>query len=436
MSYRGLFNKFKNDLITVYQFSQAARYVQNILLSIALVKSTISLGQIGQFEILVFMAAVLSQFWISGIKDIVVTSWNQGYKDDRSEMLHHGFRSLFLFGLFFSVFLVLFYPVFIQTGSSDIVTGLIPYVCIYFFLNAFSSFPETVLLLREKTNKLFYYTILTSLLFILFLFLFFIKFTNIQFVFEILIGISLIKTIYLLRLISPWHSVSLIKTLSFIKVGIPFFLIAFIGYGMDFIDGFLVVHYFDTEKFPVFKYGARELPFSSLLMNALSVALIPKMVDIEQLGLLKSKADRHMHFLFPLTILLIWISPTVFVWVYNKTFEESALIFNVYLLILGSRILLPHSILMAYGKQNKILWSGVGELLVNIVFSLWWYNYWGIYGLVFATVFAYYIQKVLMLYWLKKECNITIGQLITVRWWILYQVLAFISVYLVFLWKL
>ena len=209
-------------------------------------------------------------------------------------------------------------------------------------------------MLKEKTNKLFYYTILTSLLFILFLVLFFIKFTNIQFVFEILIGISLIKTIYLLRLISPWHSVSLIKTLSFIKVGIPFFLIAFIGYGMDFIDGFLVVHYFDTEKFPVFKYGARELPFSSLLMNALSVALIPKMVDIEQLGLLKSKADRHMHFLFPLTILLIWISPTVFVWVYNKTFEESALIFNVYLLILGSRILLPHSILMAYGKQNKI----------------------------------------------------------------------------------
>ena len=205
---------------------------------------------------------------------------------------------------------------------------------------------------------------------------------------------------------------------------------------MDFIDGFLVVHYFDTEKFPVFKYGARELPFSSLLMNALSVALIPKMVDIEQLGLLKSKADRHMHFLFPLTILLIWISPTVFVWLYNKTFEESALIFNVYLLILGSRILLPHSILMAYGKQNKILWSGVGELLVNIVFSLWWYNYWGIYGLVLATVFAYYVQKVLMLYWLKKECNITIGQLITVRWWILYQVLAFISVYLVFLWKL
>ncbi|MBK6566572.1 MAG: hypothetical protein IPG18_15570 [Saprospiraceae bacterium] len=339
MSYRGLFNKFKNDLITVYQFSQAARYVQNILLSIALVKSTISLGQIGQFEILIFMAAVLSQFWISGIKDIVVSSWNQSSENNRNEILHQGFRSLFLFGLFFSVFLVLFYPVFIQTGSSDIVTGLIPYVCIYFFLNTFSSFPETVLLLREKTNKLFYYTILTSLLFILFLFLFFIKFTNIQFVFEILIGISLIKTIYLLRLISPWHSVSLIKTLSFIKVGIPFFLIAFIGYGMDFIDGFLVVHYFDTEKFPVFKYGARELPFSSLLMNALSVALIPKMVDIEQLGLLKSKADRHMHFLFPLTILLIWISPTVFVWVYNKTFEESALIFNVYLLILGSRIL-------------------------------------------------------------------------------------------------
>jgi O-antigen/teichoic acid export membrane protein len=426
---------FKKDLITVYQFSQAARYVQNILLSIALVKSTISLGQIGQFEILVFMAAVLSQFWISGIKDIVVTSWNQSPENDRNEILNQGFRSLFLFGIVFSVLLVLFYPVFFQTGSSDNVTRFIPYVCVYFFLNAFSSFPETVLLLKEKTNKLFYYTILTSLLFVLFLFLFFVKYTNIQFVFEILIGLSLIKTIYLLSLITPWYSFSLLKTLSFIKGGVSFFLIAVIGYGMDFVDGYLIIHYFEADKFPVFKYGARELPFSSLLMNALSVALIPKMVDKGQLELLKNKADRHMHFLFPLTILLIWVSPTVFVWVYNKNFEESALIFNVYLLILGSRILLPHSILMAYGKQHKILWSGVGELLVNIVFSLWWYNYWGIYGLVLATVFAYYVQKVLMLYWLKKECNVTIRQIINLKWWFVYQLLAFISVYLVFLWK-
>ncbi|MBK6785076.1 MAG: hypothetical protein IPG79_15950 [Saprospiraceae bacterium] len=172
MPYSGLFNKIKNDLITVYQFSQAARYVQNILMSIALVKSTLSLGQIGQFEILVFMAAVLSQFWISGIKDIVVSSWNQSSENNRNEILHQGFRSLFLFGLFFSVFLVLFYPVFIQTGSSDIVTGLIPYVCIYFFLNTFSSFPGNGFIAEGKTNKLFYYTILTSLLFILFLFLF------------------------------------------------------------------------------------------------------------------------------------------------------------------------------------------------------------------------------------------------------------------------
>jgi hypothetical protein len=50
---------------------------------------------------------------------------------------------------------------------------------------------------------------------------------------------------------------------------------------MDVVDGWFVSRYYEAEDFAIFRYGARELPFSSVLYNSISVAMIPFIVSGE-----------------------------------------------------------------------------------------------------------------------------------------------------------
>ena len=68
------------------------------------------------------------------------------------------------------------------------------------------------------------------------------------------------------------------------------------------------------------RYGAKEFPFSLLLANALSIALISKLSNQNELEegmtVLKEKSKRLMHVLFPVSILFLltskWFYPLVF----------------------------------------------------------------------------------------------------------------------------
>ena len=101
---------------------------------------------------------------------------------------------------------------------------------------------------------------------------------------------------------------------------------------MDMIDGLFVMHYFDEAFFPIFRYGAREMPFSSLLFSSLSAAMIPLLIkDGMSSSEVKVRVTRLMHFVFPVAILLMLLSPFIFPMVYNTEFKQSAFIFNIYL---------------------------------------------------------------------------------------------------------
>ena len=61
--------------------------------------------------------------------------------------------------------------------------------------------------------------------------------------------------------------------------------------------------------------------------------------DMANLTILKAKATKHMHLLAPISLVLMIISPYVFIWFYGETYQESAYIFNIYLLIMISRVM-------------------------------------------------------------------------------------------------
>jgi len=249
-----------------------------------------------------------------------------------------------------------------------------------------------------------------------------------------LIVVAMIKSSALFFLLKGTPVIRFEEIKYFIAFSLPFILISVLGYGMEMVDGLMVVYYFDEAAFPVYKYGAREIPLSSLLMNSLSVAMIPFLAAQNKVSDLFLHVKKYMHILFPFSIVLIWISQPAYVFFYNESYSDSALIFNLYLLVIGSRVLLPHSVLLANGHQKWVLISSAFELILNIILSVWWVKIWGLFGLVLATVVAFYFQKFIMLYAMRRYLNLTLADIVPVKWWLFYQLVLFVSLYANYLW--
>ena len=418
-------------MVSAYQYSQVARYFQNLLLSIFLVRSGLPISEIGAFEIVLFMITLLSQFWITGFKEALLSKISAADSVETDKWLSNATLSYVITGLLAAIIFLCAAPVYIQNESDVILPHMYIFGAVYLCFQAWGNLAEIIFLIRRKAESLFIFASWTSVIFLLFLVFFWLAVPSWDILFLLLLVFAGIKSIVSLTVCpSLFGSLRWKSLLIFLKWSIPFFLIAVVGYVMEMLDGFLVVHFFDDASFAVYKYGAREFPLSSLLLTSLSVAMIPVLQQPGELNMLRKKVNQYMHILFPVSIGLIFISKLAFEFVYGIDFRESATIFNLYLLVLGSRLLLPHSVLLARGKQKAVLYSGIVEFLFNLVLSIWWVRYWGINGLVAATVVAFFSQKIYLFIILYKKWKLTIFDFIEVRWWLLYQLAAVVAVFL------
>ncbi|MBK8621315.1 MAG: polysaccharide biosynthesis C-terminal domain-containing protein [Saprospiraceae bacterium] len=433
MNISGLIQKVFNDVVTAYQYANIARYIQNLFLSIVMVKFGLSMEDIGTFELILFTITIFSQFWISGQRDAMVTAYDKSLQ--KQDVLIFGFLISVFLGMLTSGLLFLFKNHFFYINAKVLPTDLILLACIYLIFQSLSNIPETLFLLIKKAKILFWYASVFSVMYMMVIGYFLWFFPDIKVLLLVLIGLSVLKMVFgSIFLFKNSFQFSLSSFFDFLKYSFPFFLIALTGIAMDMIDGLFVRFYFDAETFAVYKYGAREFPLSSLLMNSLSIAMIPLVSLAGDLSVLKDKATKHMHLLFPVSILFIWLSKPVFTHLYNEDFTQSALIFTIYLLILGSRLLLPHTVLLARGKQKWVFWIGILEIVINIILSYWWVKVIGLEGLIWATVAAYYLHKWMMFLVISRYFKISMKDLIDVSWWIFYQILAILSFFLSKFW--
>jgi O-antigen/teichoic acid export membrane protein len=211
-----------------------------------------------------------------------------------------------------------------------------------------------------------------------------------------------------------------------LKLGLPLVAATFLSGSAQFVDGFIVTSRFDKETFAVFRYGARELPLAMLLANALNSALLPDFARKERLKenlvTLKKSVIRLMHLLFPVTALLLAASHPLFPVLFNSRFEESATIFNIYLLLVISRILMPQTILNGLGKTREILYASFFELVLNVSLSLLFVRWWGIAGIAFATFLAFLFEKIYLSVVVWKKLKIRLQDYLPGGMFVLYSV--------------
>ena len=195
-------------------------------------------------------------------------------------------------------------------------------------------------------------------------------------------------------------------------------------------DSWLVGWFYkDESSFAIFRYGARELPLAIALANALSAAMIPEVTKNKTAAftIIKQKSLKLYHLLFPLSILLMLTSKWWFPLVFNADFEGSAEIFNVFLLVIISRLVFPQTILMALKETKIILGISILELLLNVVLSILLVQKFGLIGIAFGTVAAFWFEKIAIAIYLHFKHEISFENYTPVGWFLGYSFLLVLS---------
>jgi len=413
------------NTISAFQFYQLARYATLILIGVVFTKTAITQTEIGEYETFVFIAGAVSYFWLIGLQKALLPLAAQ----ERNTKSHFfsSFLILQVFSIVAALFLFLLQPVFTKylLNGKDIPEIWLLLAFIVFGVPA--NLIEYYYLIRKQKNAIVVYSVVSFSVQLALVTVPAVLGYGISMVLKGLVLSVILRYIWLLIIMVSKgeirYSHSFVK--EHLKFGGPLILATFLSGSAQYVDGFIVTSYFDEDTFAVFRYGARELPLAMLLANALSNAMLPDFANKEQLKQnlqkLKESVSRLMHFLFPLTALLLLISHPVFPVIFNPKFAESATIFNIYLLIIISRLLLPQTILNGLQISKPIMVAALLELTINVVLSFILVRFLGIAGIAFATFIAYLLEKIYLSIEVKRRLNIRLSQYIQVNGYIFYS---------------
>ncbi len=424
MNSRALFQNITKDTTKSYQALQAFRLGASILLSIVLVKLTFTKSEIGDFEWFLFLTNALSFFWSMGLLNAFKSYFPLKSEFEKATLISN---ISFVFLLFGGLAITGIY--FTSYGIELINQGSWVYFCTFVVLGISASITEHVLILKEASQRLFYYGLVSYSTYFIGLSLVALLYQSIDFLFIYLAVWAALRFLYMLIVVHKYGrwSLDIPLAIKFITYSIPLIIHVLLGGGMEYVDGYLVDLYYSRDDFTVFRYGARELPINTIFITAMVATMIPLAVSNLNLTLvdLRSRLNKLMHWLFPVSIILVLTSPLIFQAVYNEGFLKSAFVFNIYLLILCSRLVLPQIILYAKQKNNILMWVGLLELIVNVALSLYLIKEYGILGVASATVVAYIVQKIALVAYCRIRLGINLREYLDIKTHVLYSGLLY-----------
>jgi O-antigen/teichoic acid export membrane protein len=346
-------NLLWSDGPRAFQLFQVIRQATAIVIGIILAKSSLPLGEIGKYELWMYIASIWAYFWFQGTNQAFIAWYPKLPADQQSR----AFTSLFLIHHAFSLFFILiflwkngFVGRWLAQSSevplySDLLILLPPFLI--------SSVIPIFLMLRNLLKALFTYSVFYLVSQLLAVLVPIFTGFGISGIMTGLMVTALIHYIILITILANTGVFGLVHKTYFnqlLRSVWPLIAYTVIGAFAPLFDAWLVNFVFSSsEVFAIFRYGAKELPLSLALAGAFHMGMIAELARDDGSGLhrIRQGAVRFMKWFFPITILLIIISKPLYTMIFSPLFVESAGIFNIYLLIVVSRWFFPHSILIA-----------------------------------------------------------------------------------------
>ena len=412
-------SSFKISSVSSLQLFQLTRYAGFTLIGIAFAKMGISKSEIGQYETFMLITGTCSFFWIAGLMNSMLAIYATQQEEEKKRLLFTTFSLLIAMSLTAGL-VQLFIP-----GGSRLVLG-------YLLFNNAAYMVEYILFLTGQRRKLIVYGIVIAVIQLGLCVWSEYNFDNMDWTLSMLVTTALIKFAYVL-----WQvRINTIIHFDFRKIkylfllALPLMMSFFVTGSAEYIDGYIVKHYFSIADFSVFRYGSHDFPFFTILAATLSMSLIPKVAENLSTGLesIKKESLRYMHFFFPTAIAVILLSKWLFTIFFSPQFTQSGQVFAVLMLLTIPRMVFPQTILTALKANRLILLVAVAEMLVNLSASLLLAPHFGLEGVAMGTVIAFTAEKIMMSSILYVKYKISPLQFIPLRAYLAYSI-ATIAVY-------
>jgi O-antigen/teichoic acid export membrane protein len=435
---------------TALQVNQILRQSTLILMSIIMTKWGVSIKDIGIYETFMFVSYTVSFFWITAFLQGILTHYPSILESEKPSYTFNIFLIFNALSIF--IFLMLyFFPqqsLFILTAKSDTQYFNIFTLYLLFFLPPYML--ESVWAVENRPLSILIVSIITNVL-LLFCVIYPIH-QNRDFLgcFYIMVIVALLR--YIILIFNVMHrgnftfSIKIIK--DFLKITTPLMGYAFVGGFITAVTTWLISWYYvdSFEQFAIYRFGAREFPIINAMTTGLSSGLIPLLIqkfdkikvenelettiqaiDTEGLSILKEKTLRLWHILFPMTIVLMFSSKTLFGLVFNEQMIRAVPIFNVFLLLLISRALFPQTLLMVL-KETKVMFRmSLIESLCIVVMGFAFIYLFGMIGVAWSMVLGFLIEKIMMVLFLKKKFNINFKDYTHVNYYLFYTFALIVS---------
>ena len=383
------------------QFSQLYRFVMLFLTGLVLARMGVSTAIIGVYETFLFLSSAFSFFWLNGLLQNLLVRYPQA--SDKNALLQNTFWCLTAFRLMaFVAYLLFIFQLYPELKEEVYRWPAQLFSLVIFFAGA-GLMAEFIFLVRSKAAYLSAFSAVHYTAHLLIVALSFALGYGVMGAVYGLVVLNLLRVACVLYLLF-WEKFSLpnkaiIKQL--LADASPLMIAALLSGSIEYITGFYVSGYMGDADFAVYRYGAKELPLTLLLANAFSNAVIPKVAGgreslPETLQYIKKQSFVYMKWLFPISIILIPVGKYLYPALFNPDFADSAIVFNIFLLMVISRFAFPQTILMGLGYRRVIMLASVTEVVSCIALMVVLGYLWGIAGIATAVVLAGAIEKIIL----------------------------------------
>jgi O-antigen/teichoic acid export membrane protein len=398
------------------------------VIAIVLAKGGWSLEQIAIYEALLFMGGIYTFFWLAGGNNALL----QLFPKLDSESGRRGlFNSFLLFTAAGILSGLLIY------GTANLVIDKItkfstlPYLgllSVYIAINAPTLFIHVYYLLLGQFKKIILFGMIGFSLQLAAVAIPVLTGHGLKEVLYCLIAWASFKFVWVAVLIyrhTQWRlDPSFLR--KYWHLALPLLLLAFIGKGSEYASTFLVTALFSDETaFAIYRYGAREIPLSLIMLSALATSLLPVASGNLEEGLkaIRKHSTRLAHFLFPVSIVLMVLSPVLFPLVFSPEFKPSAYIFNTLAFYLSNRILMPQVLTMARGHNFAVTMSALIEFFAVVLLCYLLGRSFGLVGIAMGSVLAFFVDRIYLIIYNWKKLGIHPSSYIDWRVYLVYNTL-------------
>jgi len=426
------------DNISGLQLFQLMRFTVFLIISIVFTKSHLTRADIGSWEMFLFIAGLVTFFWVTGIIQSLLPLYhrNKTYRKlgdngtTKSPEIFNAFLLLCFFSLLFFIMghsIKNYFSVFNMSGNVPYINFLL----LYILLSSPVCLIEYIYLLNNRSYRIFQYGVYTFSLQLILVITPILLDKDIMWSIYGLLGVAVVRWVWLIILLRRYTEMKI--SYEFMKehlyMGTPLILTSLISGSAQYIDGVIVsAVYRDPAMFAWFRYGAKEFPLVLMLASGLSNAMLPEFSTRsrmkESLAKIKVKSKKLMHICFPATMLIMLFARWIFPRMFTPEFQKSADIFLIYALLVIPRLLFPQTVIIGRKKTHISLFAALLELAFNIPLSLlmikWGY---GLVGVALSTFIVYTIGKIYLSGYLWVKMKIRPTDYIPVKLFIFYSFL-------------